>query len=213
MITHTMTQGELLHEIKSDYKELILLSDKKDKDVTRIVKKASVFPVRLHSFATTKRKNKWIMFWQANSRKNVGDLSILHFVCYFDTPHGKYAIAPIFVSGKMALTLYPPHFFSRFAERMGLSITGTDLIKRFCEVNYNYAFSYKKETEVGLSAFGSSEEGISLGVVRGDVYLFKTFITYQMCKGEQIDTFYEKNELRKEVHDDLYAMYGWEKLV
>lgn len=36
-----------------------------------------------------------------------------------------------------------------------------------------------------------------------DVFLLKTFITYDMCKGEQIGNFAKSEEFRRLVHEEM----------
>lgn len=69
MITSTMTAEELLDEIRADYPNVLTISDGKDAKVIRIIKKSVLFPVRIHSFVTTVRKNKWLILWEAHSKK------------------------------------------------------------------------------------------------------------------------------------------------
>lgn len=39
-----------------------------------------------------------------------------------------------------------------------------------------------------------------------DVILFRTFITYDMCKGQQIESFAKAEEIRKENHEDTITL-------
>lgn len=129
-----------------------------------------------------------------SQQKEIGDDCRISFVCYHDTGHGKYAYMPTFVKGKMVLLAFPPHIFSRFAERMGINFTGTKLMKRYFEINNSYSFNFSTEEVDGghrENVFATCREGIAMGfkAVGLDVFLLKTFITYDMCKGEQIGNF------------------------
>ena len=202
MIVCTMTDDQLISEVIDDFKVVVSISNDKDKKVANLIRKRTVFPVRFHSFVTTKRKNNWLILWEALSRSNVGDKSLISFVCFYDTPHGKYAIMPSFSEGRIILLMFPPHFFSRFANRTGIDLTGKDLIKRYFEMNYNYGFSYNTDPDGVVNVFGNCKEGIALGVeYKGkQIILFKTFITYDMCKGQQIEVFAQSNQIREEMH-------------
>jgi hypothetical protein len=213
MIIPQMTEAELLEEIKSDLPNVVNISNTKDSKVRRIIQKSVLFPVYLHSFITSPRKNKWIILWEAQNKKNIGDNSLISFICYQETPHGRYAYMPTWSDKKLILIVYPPHFFSRFAKRMDLSITGVDLIKRYFEINNSYAFESDNEIinndTYRQHIYGSSPEGIALGLkaAQHDLILFKTFITYEMTKGSQIEAFARNEEIRKEIHEkEIYGL-------
>lgn len=208
MITSSMTASELLAEIKADYPNVLAISDAKDAKASRIIKKSVLFPARVHSLVTTTRKNNWMILWEAHNKKEVGDACRISFVCYIDTGHGKYAYMPTFIKDKMFLLAYPPHFFSRFAERMGLGLTGVELMRRFFEQNNSYSFTFSAEEVDGGHCdhvFATCREGIALGLkaVGLDAYLLKTFITYDMCKGEQVENFAKSEECRRIVHEEI----------
>lgn len=207
MITTTMTAEELPNEIKADYPNVLAISDGKDVKVSRIIKRSGIFPVRIHSFVTTKRKNKWLILWESHSKKEIGDNCRISFICYHDTGHGKYAYMPVFVKGQMVLLAFPPHFFSRFAERMDIDLTGEDLMKRYFEVNNSYSFTFSHEEVDGgyrENVLATCKEGIAMGfkAVGLDVFLLKTFITYDMCKGDQIESFSKSEEFRRIQHEN-----------
>lgn len=207
MIVPSMTEEQLLEEIKLDFKNIYDTSTIKKKKAERIVRTSSVFPVRLHSFITSKRKNNWLILWEAHSKKNIGDKSIVSFICYYDSTHGKYAVMPTIQNRNILLIKYAPHFFQRFAQRMNLDLSGIDLIKRYFEYNTSYGFQYENvQDESGMvQVFGSTDEGIAMGVMstQNNVILIKTFITYEMTKGEQIKDFARNNQLRKEIDEAI----------
>lgn len=198
-----MTEAELLQEIKKDLPNVVSISNNKDAKVRRIILKSASFPVYLHSYITSPRKNKWIILWEARNKKNVGDDSLISFVCYQETAHGRYAYMPTWADKKLILIVYPPHFFSRFAERMDLSLSGVDLIRRYFEKNNSYAYELGTADDDAQQIYGSSVEGIALGLryTEHDIILFKTFITYEMTKGSQIEAFARNEEIRKEIHE------------
>jgi hypothetical protein len=85
----------------------------------------------MHLSYKSSRKNDWILFFEARNKKEVGDLSRITFVCYYNSPHGYYAVMPTFTKGKQHLIFYAPHFFSRYGKRIGLNLTGIALIKKY----------------------------------------------------------------------------------
>ena len=98
-------------------------------------------------------------------------------------------------NGKHVFEFYTSHFFQRYAERCNINLSGIELIKHyFCQ---NQAVTYQYESENSSDGiinhvYGTCKEGISLGCQLKDIdntTFFKTFITKDMCKQDQIDKF------------------------
>lgn len=195
-----MTEQELYNEVYSDRTNALHFSDAKDQKFRRMVLKAHLFPVRAHTHYLSPKKNNWIILLEARSKKEIGDLSRITFVAIYNSPHGYYAVMPSSTSEVNHLILYPPHFFSRFAERTGIELTGMELIRRYFTCNNSYAFDISKIRDSEI--FGSSEEGVALGVIsKNRNIFFKTYISYDMLKGAQVDTFAETEKIRREMHE------------
>ena len=164
MIIPQMSEAELLEEIRLDLPNVVSISDTKDTKVRRIIQKSVLFPIYLHSFVTSPRKNKWIILWEARNKKNIGDNSLITFLCYQETPHGRYVFMPTWSNGSLILIVYPPHFFSRFAERMSLDVTGVNLIRRYFEKNNSYTFETEEEYK---KAIGNKDNEITFDNITG----------------------------------------------
>lgn len=209
MIVSQMTESELLEEIRIDLPNVVRMSNTKENKVRRIIKKSVLFPVYIHSFVTSPRKNKWLILWEARSKKNIGDNSLITFICYQETPHGRYVYMPTWNNDSLILIVYPPHFFSRFSCRMSLDMAGVNLIRRYFERNNSYTFEAEEELVSGnlfqRNIYGSSLEGVAMGieVVGYDIILFKTFITYDLARGQQITLFARNEDIRKEIHEKI----------
>jgi len=99
-----------------------------------------------------------------------------------------------------------PHAWKRYAERAKVAKTGIDLLKHYFGNN-----PFGKDTDnqkvVGRSVRYNGEEhlsmcvndGIMLGQMQGDVFVVKTFITYDMTCGRQQQEFEDK---RKQIKTD-----------
>ena len=205
MIVHTMSEAELFKEVMTDMANAFKYSDSKDQKFRRIVIKSSIFPVYAHSLYLSPRKNNWIILFESRSKKEIGDACRITFATYYNSPHGYYAVMVSFVNNKPHLIMYPPHFFSRYAERCGINLFGIDLMIRFFKLNASYVFDFKDVPVCGkvrTEVFGSTKEGVAMGIQSVDCnILFKTFITYDMTKGEQISKFAENEKIRKEIHE------------
>lgn len=204
MIVPTMTDAEIMQEVKKDFPELGKFTEYKDKEYRRSVLKARKFPFTMLFKKTTKSKNNWLVIYEARDKKDRHD-SRIHFVCVSNSKNGLWCIMPSFMHDQLHLIFFQPHFFSRYKERMKLEITGLELIYQYFSNNYDYVYELTtkqiSETEYVQECFGSCKEGIALGVVTTENNIFfKTFITHNMSKGQQIETFGQNEILRKEMN-------------
>lgn len=206
MIVYTMTNTEIQREVERDLPEMVAFVDSRDTKFRRAVIKANRFPLYFApTFKTSKAGNKWMILFEARSKKDMND-SRVTFVCYFNTPTGYYAVMPTSTSGEFHHIFYQPHFFSRFGQRFGLNKHGINLIAEYFKINYSYTFeinnNFIDESHYIIEVYGSSKHGVAMGVslTSGNIF-FRTFITYDMLKGEQIDVFTKNEQIRQEIHE------------
>lgn len=206
MILPTMSDVEIREEIDKDLPEIIRLIDSKDKAYRREVLRRSVFPVYFTPvFHQSKTKNSWIILFEARSKKDIKDSRVC-FICTMNSHHGLWAFMPTSTNGTFHLVIFQPHLFSRYRDRFKVNLNGTKLIAAFFRKNYSYVYERKERfvdadhylTEV----YGSTNDGVALGVstVDGNVF-FRTFVTYEMLKGEQIEVFTKNEQIRREIHE------------
>ena len=209
MIVSGMTYDEIITEVSKDVADVFELSCKKDAKIKRIIQKSQLFPVRLYSFVTSSNKNRWLLTWEAYSRKHVGDNILFSMICIINNKNGRIAIMPSFQNLQRPLFfIFLPHFFQRFAERMQIDATGEELIRRFFQFNVNFSIDTKRQmvsdTQYTIESTATSPDGISLGYQLADGnFFFKTFITYDMAKGEQIEAFRASELRRVESHEEF----------
>jgi hypothetical protein len=206
MIIPTMTEGEVVKEVTADYFNAFRYSDHIDKKFRRIVIKSHRFPVRAHYEYISPRKNKWLIFLESRSKKEILDNSRVSLVATYETKIGRHAIMGTFTNKRMHFVIYPPHFFARYRQRVLQSdASNNDIIVRYFQENYSYVYDLCNvkisDNQYQIEVRGSTSEGVALGLqtVEGNV-LFKTFVTYEMLKGEQIAIFTENEKIRKEIH-------------
>lgn len=206
MLTAYMTEQEIEREVLTDMVNAFRFEDANRNKFRRLVLKSTRFPVYFHYLYTSPRKNRWLILLEARSKKEVLDMSRITFATTHETPHGLYCVMVSWFEGKPQLILYPPHFFSRFKKRMGLEETGIKLMFRFFRFNSSYVYSLNKmsiNTEnYTMEIIGSTENGVALGFLTvNNNILFKTFITYDMLKGQQVETCFKNKELLNEIHN------------
>lgn len=207
MYTATMTADELVNEFTADLPQVMSVSDVKQIKADKIIKKSKMFPVYLHAYLKTKRKNDWIILLEAKNNKYVGDDCLISLISHFDVGAGRYAMFWTSYKSTPVHIIFTPHFFSRFAERVGVNLTGIELIHRYFKKNPSYGFNYTSDyfgNMQKINVYGSTTEGVAMGVqlnTKHNIILFRTFITYDMCKGKQVGDFAKANEIRRELHD------------
>ena len=89
-----------------------------------------------------------------------------------------------------------PHMWKRYAERTGTDKSGTELIKHYFSTNI-HGKDTRNQHIVGRSVRYNGEqhmcccvdEGVLLGQEHGNLFIARTFITYDMCCGHQQQEF------------------------
>ena len=110
-----------------------------------------------------------------------------------------------------------PHMWRRYAERAKVQKTGSELMKHYFTHNPHGADSHNNRV-VGRSVRWNGEEhqsccveeGILLGQVVGDIYIVRTFITYDMCTGHQQQEFEAKRKeilSGRDMYDKIIGFY------
>lgn len=94
--------------------------------------------------------------------------------------------------------MFPPHFFKRYAERFNLDLHGKDLIVHFFSDNIFFPLKVMEDKVGKPYLAGCFADGVGLGeITKEGNYIFKTFITYDLAKGNQIEEFKNLDFIRK----------------
>ncbi|MGJ1205503.1 hypothetical protein [Sphingobacterium lactis] len=195
-----MSDKEIIAEMRED------ISDVRDKfvervNIRRLVLKAHSFPVfSEQQIIRSKRRNKWIVIYKADKKSDYKDsLLKLILVCTASFTDGVHAFLitkpyPDF-KGDWGIARFSPHFFARYRQRFKVEKTGMDLRKHFFRKNHSFSCDFQKNTgeraiTPGRRMVGISEEGVALGFIHSEYAIaFKTFITKEMARGEQVEHF------------------------
>lgn len=217
MVLLEMDFTDIVKEIKEDYREIITYLQNKEKKITREILRRTVFPF---SFPTTNYKsrnnNKWVVSLKIESRK-FQDQKICCY-CIVESDRGHYIIRPSVDNEKLIyyVDMFSPHVFARYRDRLNIDLNGLELVEHFFDKNSSYYANskyYKPSTirprECYATApeeiYTSMPEGVCLGECYDGVNVFlRTFITYDMLKGEQIEQFNATNEMRIELQDNYH---------
>lgn len=208
MIVYGMNEKEIEKEVFDDLENVSRYQNNNQNKFRRLVIKSSHFPVYNNNIYISPKKNKWIVLLEAQNKKEVGGKSQVTLIVTYDTPRGIHAISISPIKGKLRLCFHPPHFFKRFRDRATITKNGIELIVEFFRINSNYVLDMVGKMTTNdtyhVQIAGSTKSGVSLGLLTaGENFHFKTFITYDMLKGEQIDKYIKNEEIRKEIEELL----------
>ncbi|MDD3039655.1 hypothetical protein [Bacteroides sp.] len=148
---------------------------------------------------TTKRKNNWLLVWNIKSKKDIARDICTHGSCIQDTKAGKFVLIRQLTEGVPSLMIYTPHFFRRYAERVGIDLQGIPLIIEFIKMNDTFYIKKRiiQEKEELTATFN---EGVAFCKEIDDChhrcYIMKTFISYDMRKEDQEPGFIESELCR-----------------
>lgn len=198
-----MDMNEITEELRKDCVFVSKFLDAKKNKYRRAVLKAQKFPITFKPiYYHSPLKNEWIIIKEAVSKKTADDdYMLITLICLLHENMGYFAFLLTFQNGKPWIKVYTPHFFSRYAERCEINLHGKELIARYFQKNASSTFEVT-ERENCVELAESTKEGVSLGVeIEGGAFL-KTFITYKMLKGSQIETYTQNERMRQEIHEE-----------
>lgn len=194
MIVDSMTHEEVYQELERDRESITRWYYHQMRAQRRRIVKCQRFPLRLWFDHTSPRKVRYLINTVVYEKKGA-------FMCAI------YALRPatdgtaVYVSwttggSEVKPMVHLPHQIKRYAERMNVDKTGIDLIKHFLE-RCPDGQDNKNQDIVGRSVRYNGEvhlsccipDGVLLGQMDGNIYVARTFITYDMCSEEQLEAF------------------------
>lgn len=209
MIVPAMTLQEIYKEVMVDIANMKQRLDFCLKDFNRVALKSKCYPIRKSYNYKTKNNNHFIVGLNSFKRSNWKNPYLTVFGIY-SRPEGKYAVSPTF--GSKNISIYPPHFFKRYRERIvkDQSLSSEELMKHFFknETVFKIAFvnkdhkavydSFENNKEEKVSFVSASLQGYCFGERQGDIDVFKTIISEDMLFESQKQVF---TELKKSLQD------------
>ncbi len=212
MIVPLMTVTEIHDEVFKDLSDLNNKVDACKKEFERVVLKSNHHPIVKSYKCLTKRKNIIIITFTARKRSERRK-PIVGFYGIYSKPEGRYAVA-LTIESKL-ITIYPPHFFKRYRERIlkDDSISNEELINLYFKnswgftaavVNEQYEsvyHSFESADADKVSFVAATSQGYCFGEKQGSVNIIKTIISEEMLFDNQKKIFSELkqyfNEIRK----------------
>ncbi|TCS84739.1 hypothetical protein EDD80_1188 [Anseongella ginsenosidimutans] len=211
-----MTVQEIHKELFEDVKNLRNKLDYYHKEFRKQVLKASRYPfTRSYDCKTKGKKNLFVATFTAMKRSD-WESPILDVYGIYARPEGSYA-APLTIDQNM-ISIYPPHFFKRYRERIvkDETISTTDLIRCYFKndwgfmgavVNEDFESVYHCfEDDDKVSFVAASSEGYCFGERQGNIHIVKTIISEDMLFENQKPLF---SKLKQAFIEANKERYGW----
>lgn len=206
MIVDSMTHTEVYQELERDRDAVTRWWGHQLEAQRRRALKSARFPLRMWFEYISPRRNRYTMFIRIldkRMRHVLTGVAVLHrtsegMAVYTTWLGYQKNISPMVIL---------PHAWKRYAERCHVDKTGIDLIRHYFEYNAIGKDS-KNQKVVGRSVRWNGKnhlsncvpEGIMLGQLQDDIFIARTFITYDMTCGRQHDEFEAR---RKEIMTDM----------
>lgn len=197
LVVDKMTNLEMFAELVEDAPNVTVKVENVATKYRREILKRTRFPIVFKAIDyISPRKNHWIIIFRASSRKDANEPEI-NYACMADSKHGRYAFMVSRYNDEPAILMFPPHLFQRYRDRFldgDTTLKGSELIKHFFTRNKSFQSDESVEDKRVINT--SCEDGVCLGEEKDKNFIvLKTFLTYEMLKGRQID-----------VHESLYDL-------
>lgn len=218
MIVPSMTVQEIHREVFEDIKNLRNRLDECSNDFKKTVLRGSRYPIaKSYDCKTKEKKNLFIADFVANKRSD-WKKPILSIYGYYSRPEGKYAVAPTLEMN--LLSIYPPHFFKRYRERIikDQSMSNEEIIRQYFKndwgfmgavVNEDYESVYhhfENDTKTDkLSFVAATSQGYCFGEKQGNVNIIKTIISKDMLFENQKFIFTDLENAFKAANKERYG--------
>ena len=195
MIVDSMTYEEVYQELAKDRESVTTWWRHQLYDQRRRALKCTRWPMHIWREYTSQRKNRYVFFSRVFDKRMrcilTGVVAVRHtsegMTVYATWVSDHTLIRPIVLL---------PHAWKRYTERVGVAKHGIELIKHYFLRN-PYGKDSENQAIVGRSVRYNGEdhlsccvpEGIILGQLSGNIFVARTFITYDMCCGRQKKEF------------------------
>lgn len=202
MIVDTMSLEEIAQELLNDFDTAHRIAMYRYDKYKSLVLKTKKFPLFRHYECTTpKRKNRFFVQFSAFKRSEWKN-PIVKYYCIFPRPEGLFCAMLGLENERMPI--YPPHFFSRYRERIIKrdDLSNEDLIHLFVDRTWTFSANYAEYEDVGeakdwdqlaaegpIDIVGTCPDGAYFGERHGNVVLIKTIIPECMLHPDQVDYY------------------------
>jgi len=219
MIVPSMTVKEIHKEVFDDLKTLRNKLDELRSDFRRIVLKCNCYPItKSYDYKTREKQNLFIIQFTALKR-SAWKKPVISIYGIYLRPEGRYAV--ISSLDINITTIYPPHFFKRYRERIlkDESISNEDIIRHYFKNDWGftgvvvnekfesvYHYFENDNKDETVSFVGATNQGYCFGEKQGNVNIIKTIISDDMLFENQKSIFYELRTAFQDANKKRYGM-------
>lgn len=216
MIVDSMTHAEVYQELARDREAMTKWWHHNLWDQRRRALKCTRFPLQLWFEYTSPRKVHYLFFtriFDKRMKKILTGIAVLRRTSEGLTVYTNWLGTQKLISPMVLL----PHMWKRYQERCHVEKSGVEMVKHYFKNNpfgrdtdnqHVVARSVRYNGEEHLS--NCVHEGVLLGQMQGDIFLVKTFITYDMTCGRQQEEFEFRRGLiltPEELYNEARAVY------
>ena len=190
MITTTMNYAEIKSELDKDLKSVLnyvnkfSLDNKYRREALKHTNRIWFKPVRWKS----PHHNNYIILIESLGKSDFKKNGFVFYIfCYYFNNKNKLDVAMF--TNMNDYVFYSGHLFERYAERFlnNKSMDKMDVIIKYFKSNRQTAFHPFESSKYGNSIFGTTSDGVVLGNIINGMGIFKTYITFDMLRGEEVD--------------------------
>lgn len=210
MIVDSMTHEEVYKELDRDRETLTKWWSYQKLSLRRMALKSTSFPLNFWHDYTSPRRIRYMIY------TSIFDKRMRHMLTGVIVPYRTEYGWTIYTTwlGYQKLispTVITPHVLKRYAERCHVDKSGLDLVRHYFERNNINKDSHDQRVVARSVRYNGEEhlsccvpEGVILGQLYGDLFIARTFITYDMTCGRQKEEF---DDRRKEIpsSQELYS--------
>ena len=193
MLVPSMTYEEVYRELDRDHDNLQRWwNHQVDNLHRRMIKRdRTAFPVASCYFHTSPRRIQYLIIALIGDKR----LKWFHTICVAIDGKTVYMYW-LNTDSEIRRMVMLPHMWQRYKERMQFEETGTDIIRRFFCRNFDGSGTKKQEIVARSVRYNGEEhlsmvvnDGALMGQMEGDIFVARTFITYEMSCGRQQEEF------------------------
>lgn len=220
MIVPSMTEQEIREELLKDSADLDKPIERFRKNFRSKVLKSYKFPVKTsYDCKSVKRKNLFVVTFTADKRGQHDNPNISMY-CIYERKEGKYAA--VYQPMTHKITIYAPHFFRRYQERIlkDYNLPMLEIIKEYfrncwgltsVEIDENLETTYQcfegHYNDEVIDFVSVTAGGYCFGEKHGNVSIIKTIISEEMLSEKQKTFFYDLKKLCDNIQID-YSSKG-----
>jgi len=220
MIVPSMTEQEIREELLKDLADLDKPMERFRKNFRSKVLKSYKFPVKTsYDCKSVKRKNLFVVTFTADKRGQHDNPNISMY-CIYERKEGKYAA--VYQPMTHKITIYAPHFFRRYQERIlkDYNLPMLEIIKEYfrncwgltcVEIDENLETTYQcfegHYNDEVIDFVSVTAGGYCFGEKHGNVSIIKTIISEEMLSEKQKTFFYDLKKICDNIQID-YSSKG-----